>query len=79
MGTSDPDRFLRTGDLGVIYQGELYVMGCLSDLIILKGRNHHPHDIESLAESIEPLLISHSSAAFELECDNGNYLGGACR
>jgi len=62
----DPDEFLRTGDLGVVHGGELFVTGRLSDLIILKGRNHHPHDIESLAESIEPSLIGHSSAAFEL-------------
>ena len=48
----DSDRFLRTGDLGIVHDGELFVMGRLSDLIILKGRNHHPHDIESLAESI---------------------------
>lgn len=69
--TKDPDRFLRTGDLGIIDDGELFVMGRLSDLIILKGRNHHPHDIELLAESIEPLLIPHASAAFELRPGNG--------
>lgn len=70
-GTKDTDRFLRTGDLGIIHGGELFVMGRLSDLIILKGRNHHPHDIESLAESIESLLIPHASAAFELRSDSG--------
>lgn len=70
-GAKYPGRFLRTGDLGVMHEGELFVMGRLSDLIILKGRNHHPHDIESLAESLEPLLIPHSSAAFELQSGNG--------
>lgn len=65
------DRFLRTGDLGVIHDDELFVLGRLSDLIILKGRNHHPHDIESLAESVEPLLIPHASAAFELRPGGG--------
>lgn len=68
--TKDPDRFLSTGDLGTIHDGELFVMGRLSDLIILSGRNHHPHDIESLAESISPLLIPHASAAFELRSGN---------
>jgi acyl-CoA synthetase (AMP-forming)/AMP-acid ligase II len=68
---NDPTRFLRTGDLGVIHQGELFVMGRMSDLIILKGRNHHPHDIEALAEAIEPLLIPHASAAFELQSSSG--------
>jgi acyl-CoA synthetase (AMP-forming)/AMP-acid ligase II len=69
--TSEADRFLRTGDLGVIHDGELFVMGRLSDLIIRKGRNYHPHDIESLAESVEPLLIRHSTAVFELPPSNG--------
>jgi acyl-CoA synthetase (AMP-forming)/AMP-acid ligase II len=50
----------------------LFVMGRLSDLIILKGRNHHPHDIEALAEATEPLLIPHASAAFELQSSGGN-------
>lgn len=70
-GEGDSTRFLRTGDLGVFYEGELFVMGRLSDLIILKGRNHHPHDIEALAEATEPLLIPHASAAFELQ-SSGN-------
>jgi acyl-CoA synthetase (AMP-forming)/AMP-acid ligase II len=65
------NRFLRTGDLGVIHDGELFVLGRLSDLIIRKGRNYHPHDVESLAESIEPLLTPHTSAAFELPSGNG--------
>lgn len=67
----DPECFLRTGDLGIFYGGELFVMGRLSDLIILNGRNYHPHDIESLAEAIEPLLIPHASAAFELRSGTG--------
>lgn len=62
----DANGFLQTGDLGSIYNGELYVMGRLSDLIIVNGRNHHPHDIESHAEKIASLLIPHASAAFEL-------------
>lgn len=63
--------FLRTGDLGALYEGELYVMGRLSDLIIVNGRNHHPHDIESLAETVAPALIPHASAAFELPALDG--------
>jgi acyl-CoA synthetase (AMP-forming)/AMP-acid ligase II len=72
LADGDDKRYLRTGDLGAFHDGELFVMGRLSDLIILKGRNHHPHDIESLAESIEPLLIPHASAAFELQFDEGD-------
>jgi acyl-CoA synthetase (AMP-forming)/AMP-acid ligase II len=70
-GTDDPGRFLRTGDLGIVHDGELFVIGRLSDLIILNGRNHHPHDIEALAESSESLLIPNASAAFELRAADG--------
>ena len=38
--------FLRTGDLGFVYEGELYVTGRLKDMIIIRGRNHYPQDIE---------------------------------
>ncbi len=70
-GAEDGERFLRTGDLGVVVDGELVVIGRLSDLIILKGRNYHPHDIEALAESVEPLLLPHATAAFELRTGDG--------
>jgi acyl-CoA synthetase (AMP-forming)/AMP-acid ligase II len=70
-GADDGERFLRTGDLGVIHDGQLVVIGRLSDLIILKGRNYHPHDIEALAEAAEPLLLPHATAAFELRSGDG--------
>jgi len=38
--------FLRTGDLGAMSDGELYVTGRLKDLIILRGCNHYPQDVE---------------------------------
>jgi acyl-CoA synthetase (AMP-forming)/AMP-acid ligase II len=64
----DPDtRYLRTGDLGAIVDGELYVVGRIKELIIINGRNIHPHDIEFSAEDASPLLRSHGSAACELE------------
>lgn len=58
-------RFLRTGDLGVLLDGELYVVGRLKDLIILNGRNIHPHDIEAAAEGTDLAVRPHCSAAFE--------------
>jgi len=56
--------FLRTGDLGVISQGDLYVTGRIKDLIVIRGRNHYPQDIELTAEAGHPALRSGCSAAF---------------
>jgi acyl-CoA synthetase (AMP-forming)/AMP-acid ligase II len=67
----DPDTaYLQTGDLGAILDGELYVVGRIKELIIINGRNIHPHDIEFSAEAASPSLRSHCSAAFELEVDD---------
>jgi long chain fatty acid CoA FadD26 len=44
--------WLRTGDLGVISEGELFIMGRLKDLLIVDGRNHYPDDIESTIREI---------------------------
>lgn len=50
-----PDRsevgFIRTGDLGFVDRGELFVCGRMDDVIIRRGRNHHPHDIERTVEA----------------------------
>ncbi|QDU91227.1 Phthiocerol/phenolphthiocerol synthesis polyketide synthase type I PpsA [Pirellulimonas nuda] len=47
---SDPTlRYLRTGDLGVLHDGELFVTGRLKDLLIVHGANHYPQDIEATA------------------------------
>ena len=43
--------FVRTGDLGVLWRGQLYVTGRLKELIILNGVNHYPHDIEDAVRS----------------------------
>lgn len=47
------DVFLRTGDLGYINEGELYVTGRIKELIILRGRNIYPYDIERTCSSME--------------------------
>lgn len=44
--------WLRTGDLGVIYDGELFIIGRIKDLLIVDGRNHYPDDIEATTQEI---------------------------
>jgi 8-amino-7-oxononanoate synthase/acyl carrier protein len=63
-----PDtHFLRSGDLGFINQGELFVTGRLKDMIIIRGVNRYPQDIEATAESAHDRLRSGGAAAFAVE------------
>ncbi|HOX78324.1 MAG TPA: AMP-binding protein [Bacteroidales bacterium] len=59
--------YLRSGDLGFLHEGELYVSGRLKDMIIIYGRNIYPQDIEFIAENSHPALRQNSSAAFSVE------------
>jgi acyl-CoA synthetase (AMP-forming)/AMP-acid ligase II len=59
--------FLRTGDLGFLREGELFLTGRLKDLIILRGRNLYPQDLELTAERSHPDLQPGCGAAFAIE------------
>ncbi|GFE69990.1 fatty acyl-AMP ligase [Chroococcus sp. FPU101] len=60
--------FLRTGDLGFMREdGELFVTGRLKDVMIIRGRNHYPQDIEHTIASVHPALKSSYGAAFGVE------------
>ncbi|MFI0982045.1 amino acid adenylation domain-containing protein [Streptomyces sp. NPDC021093] len=59
--------FLRTGDLGLLHEGELYVTGRLKDLIIVRGRNHYPQDIEQTVSAVHPALRANCGAAVQVE------------
>jgi acyl-CoA synthetase (AMP-forming)/AMP-acid ligase II len=59
--------FLRTGDLGFLQDGELFITGRLKDLIIILGRNHYPQDIEMTVEKSHPALRPSSGIAFSLD------------
>ncbi|MCW3465037.1 fatty acyl-AMP ligase [Chitinophaga nivalis] len=61
---SDGARYMRTGDLGFLYQGELYITGRIKDLIIIRGRNYYPQDIENELESAHPALIKNGGVVF---------------
>ncbi|WP_082945647.1 AMP-binding protein [Mycobacterium sp. E2733] len=50
-GTPDGP-WLRTGDLGFVYSGELFIVGRIKDLLIIRGRNHYPEDIEATVHEI---------------------------
>ncbi|HYX18442.1 MAG TPA: AMP-binding protein [Nostoc sp.] len=59
--------YLRTGDLGFLLNGELFVTGRLKDMIIIRGQNYYPQDIELTVENSHPALRPHCGAAFSLE------------
>jgi amino acid adenylation domain-containing protein len=71
----DATHFLRTGDLGFMVGGQLFITGRLKDLIILRGRNLYPQDIELTVERAHPAVRSWSSAAFSIEVDGEERLG----
>lgn len=58
--------FLRTGDLGFLQAGELFVTGRRKELIIIRGRNYYPKDIETAVESAHPALRPGAGAAFSI-------------
>jgi acyl-CoA synthetase (AMP-forming)/AMP-acid ligase II len=73
-GDASGKRYLRTGDLGTLIDGELYVTGRSKDLIIISGRNHYPQDIEATAIAIHPALAECKAAAFSIDGDEGEAL-----
>jgi 8-amino-7-oxononanoate synthase len=66
LADSTEGPFLRTGDLGFLHQGELYVTGRLKDLIIVRGRNLYPSDIEAAAERDVSFSRANGVAAFAI-------------
>jgi amino acid adenylation domain-containing protein/FkbM family methyltransferase len=61
--------FLRTGDLGFIRNGELFITGRIKDLIIIRGLNHYPQDIELTVERSHPALRRGGGAAFSIDAE----------
>jgi acyl-CoA synthetase (AMP-forming)/AMP-acid ligase II len=50
------DGYLRTGDMGFFHDGELFVCGRIKDMIILRGQNYYPQDIENVVEKSSSLI-----------------------
>lgn len=64
--------WLRTGDLGVYHDGELFVTGRIKDLIIVDGKNHYPQDIEGTVQAAHPAIRRGRVAVFAVEHRGGD-------
>jgi len=63
------DGYLRTGDMGFVHEGELFVCGRIKDMIILRGQNYYPQDIENVVERASGLIRNNCVAAFQIHED----------
>ncbi len=66
--------FLRTGDLGFWDDDSLFITGRIKDLVIIRGRNHYPQDIEATVSTCHPSLEPQRCAAFSVDGDEGEQL-----
>jgi acyl-CoA synthetase (AMP-forming)/AMP-acid ligase II len=72
-GGSGP--YMRTGDLGFFRDGQLYVCGRSKELIIIRGRNYYPQDIERAVDGVHPALRTGCLAAFGLRENDEEHVG----
>jgi acyl-CoA synthetase (AMP-forming)/AMP-acid ligase II/acyl carrier protein len=63
----DDKRYLKTGDLGFFYQDELFVHGRRKEMLIIRGRNYYPYDIERVASECHEAIESNGVAVFSLQ------------
>ena len=72
---SDGERpFLRTGDLGLLHESELYVTGRLKDLLIVNGRNLYPQDIEEFVQDVHPAVAGSRGCVVSVDVDDAERL-----
>ncbi|WP_436497487.1 fatty acyl-AMP ligase [Actinokineospora sp. HUAS TT18] len=64
-------KWLATGDLGVWFEGELFITGRIKDLIVVDGRNHYPHDVERTAEAAHDAIRPRNTVAFSIDGSDG--------
>lgn len=77
QGDDQSDRtlyWLRTGDLGLWHDKQLYITGRIKDLVIIDGTNHYPQDIEQTVEGAHSVIRRHHTAAFSVAADDGEHL-----
>jgi acyl-CoA synthetase (AMP-forming)/AMP-acid ligase II len=71
-GDGDGANWLRTGDLGFLDEaGELFITGRIKDMLIVKGINHYPQDIERTVQAAHPALRANCGAAFSVSDERG--------
>jgi acyl-CoA synthetase (AMP-forming)/AMP-acid ligase II len=75
LGDTGEGPWMRTGDLGFIQNGELFISGRLKDMIIIRGANFAPQDVEWVSQKCHPAVESAESAAFPLMIDGEERLG----
>jgi acyl-CoA synthetase (AMP-forming)/AMP-acid ligase II len=75
-GVGDNSYWMATGDLGVYFDGELYLTGRIKDLIIVDGVNHYPHDIEATVAHASKAIRTGYVAAFSVPADLFESPGG---
>jgi thioester reductase-like protein len=63
------DGYLRTGDMGFFHERELFVCGRIKDMIIVRGQNYYPQDIEDVVEKASGLIRNNCVAAFQIHED----------
>ncbi len=66
--------YLRTGDLGFVLENEVFVVGRCKDLVVIRGRNYYPDDIELTVAACNPHSSTREVAAFSIEGDEGERL-----
>ncbi len=68
-GEGDDRTYMRTGDLGFMHDGQLYISAREKDLIIVHGLNHYPQDIEWTVQQCHPMMRGDNGAAFSIDVD----------
>lgn len=78
QGKTDGNEYLRTGDLGFLCDGQLYVTGRQKEVIIVRGRNIYPQDIEEVVENATNDVALGGSIAFPVLADTSEGYGVRC-
>ncbi len=78
LAKDDGVSYVRSGDLGFFHQGELFVTGRLKDMIIIRGVNRYPQDIEATVENCDERLRSGGAAAFAVDHWDREHLVVVC-